>query len=352
MPDWTKTMEQSFEYYEVDPGTWRDKTLLKNVKTATIDRDSDAETLGSATIELTELVGEAYVRIYLVTIQNGITEKFPLATVLMQTPSTTFDGKLNEISVDAYTPLIELKEKQPSIGYSLPKGTNILDAANILLFENLRAPVVETTNTKTLDADFVSNTDDTWVTYIRDLINKAKYDLDLDEMGRVLYAPVQDVSTLQPVWTYNDDNISILYPDITFEHDLYDVPNVVEVIYSDGNETMYSKAVNDDPNSPTSIPSRGREIHRRITNPTMLGVPMQYELDEYAEEMLRQLSTLEYTISYSHGYCPVRVGQCVRINYSKAGLFGIKAKVIQQTIKCETGCPVSEKAIFTVKLWG
>ena len=24
MPDWTKTMQQTFEYYVVDPGTWKD----------------------------------------------------------------------------------------------------------------------------------------------------------------------------------------------------------------------------------------------------------------------------------------------------------------------------------------
>lgn len=352
MPDWTKSMQQRFEFYEVDPGTWRDKALLDNIKTATIERDSDAETLGSATIELTESVGECYIRVYLVTIQNGITEKFPLATVLAQTPSSNYNGKIREVSMDAYTPLIELKEKYPPIGYSLTTGDNVMDKANIILADNLRAPVVETVNTKTLDDDFVSNTDDTWASFIADLIYKAKYSLDLDEMGRVLYAPIQEISSLQPVWTYDDDNSSILYPDLTFEHDLYDIPNVVEVVYSNGNESIYSKAVNDDVNSTTSISSRGREIHKRITNPSMIGSPTQRELDEYAKQVLEELSTLEYTITYSHGYCPVRVGDCVRLNYSRAGLSGIKAKVVKQTIKCEPGCPVTETAVFTVKLWG
>ena len=26
MPDWTKSMQQTFEYYVVDPNTWKDKT--------------------------------------------------------------------------------------------------------------------------------------------------------------------------------------------------------------------------------------------------------------------------------------------------------------------------------------
>ena len=74
MPDWTKSMQQTFEYYTVDPGTWRDVDRLDNVKSCTVNRDSTTDTLGSATIDATESVGEEYIRIYIVTIQNGLTE--------------------------------------------------------------------------------------------------------------------------------------------------------------------------------------------------------------------------------------------------------------------------------------
>jgi hypothetical protein len=60
---------------------------------------------------------------------------------------------------------------------------------------------------------------------------------------------------------------------------------------------------------------------------------------------------VQYSVSYTHGYCPVRVGDCVRLNYSKAGLINIKAKVTSQSIRCSTGCEVSETAVFTKKLW-
>ena len=114
---------------------------------------------------------------------------------------------------------------------------------------------------------------------------------------------------------------------------------------------FYSRVVNDDENSPISTVNRGREIIHRVSDPDILGNPTQMMIDEYANNLLRELSTLEYTISYTHGYCPVRVGDCVRLDYSNAGLKGIKARVISQSIKCEPGCPVSEKAIFTNKLW-
>ena len=94
MPNWLTSMEQTFEYYIVDPGTWRDMKKLDNVKSCTVNRDSDSDTLGSATIDITESVGEAYIRVYMITIQNGVREKFPLGTYLVQTPSSSFNGKV------------------------------------------------------------------------------------------------------------------------------------------------------------------------------------------------------------------------------------------------------------------
>lgn len=351
MVDWTKSMQQTFEYYEVDPGTWKDVKKLDTVKTSTISRDSDAETLGSATIDVTESVGESYIRIYLITIQNGVKEKHALGTFLVQTPSSSFNGKIRDVSMDAYTPLLELKENPPALGYSILKDSNIMDIAYSLTSENLRAPVVKTSNTNTLSYDFVADPNDTWLSFLTDLIANAKYTYGLDEMGRILFLPKQDTASLQPVWTYDDSNSSILYPEIDMDHDLYGIPNVVEVVYSNGKDSYHARAVNEDENSPISTVNRGREIIHRVTDPDLVGDPTEKQIKEYAEQVLKELSCLEYTITYKHGYCPVRLGDCVRLNYSLAGLTNIKAKVISQSIKCVPGCPVTEKAVFTTKLW-
>lgn len=351
MPDWRASMQQTFEYYIVDPGTWKDVSLLNNVKSCTITRDVDTDTLGSATIEVTESLGECYVRVYLITIQNGVREKHPLGTFLVQTPSSSFDGKVRAVSMDAYTPLLELKENQPPIGYYIPKNENIMDQAYNLIREKIRPPVVSAFCEQTLPNDFIANTDDTWLTFLKDLIGYAKYNFTLDELGRILFSPKQDTASLQPVWTFDDDNSSILYPEFTIDHDLYDIPNVVEVIYPVNGIPYHTKAVNDDPNSPTSMQARGRTITRRITNPSITGMASEGQIDEYAYQTLKSLSTLACTVSYTHGYCPVRLDDCVRLNYSRAGLINIKAKVISQTIKCEPGCPVSEKAVYTNELW-
>ena len=351
MVDWLASMQQTFEYYTVDPGTWKDDKLLSVVKSSNITRDSEIETLGSATFEVTDLLGECYIRVYLITIQNGNREKHPLGTFLVQTPSSSFDGKIRNVSMDAYTPLLELKEKQPPIGYYIPKNENIMNTVKKLTQENARAPVSGVNCSTKLNYDFVADTDDTWLSFLTDLVIDAKYTFDLDELGRILFSPKQDTASLQPIWTYDDDNSSILYPDLSIDHDLYGIPNVVEIIYTTNNDTYYAKVVNDDSNSPTSTVNRGREITYRETKPNLIGEPTQAQVEEYAEQLLKDLSSIEYTVSYTHGYCPVKVGDCVRLNYLRAGLNGVKAKVISQTIKCEPGCPVTEKAVFTTNLW-
>lgn len=351
MVDWTSTMQQTFEYYVVDPWTWKETKLLDNVTACTIERDSTAETLGSATIDVIDSVGECYIRVYLVIIQNGLKEKLPLGTFLVQTPSSSFDGKIRKVSMDAYTPLLELKENQPPLGYSIMKDQNIMTIASQLTQEHCRAPVIPTANSQTLHDDFISDPNDTWITFLKDLISNAKYDFGLDEMSRIIFLPQQDAASLQPVWTYNDDNSSILYPDFDMEHDLYGIPNVVEVLYSSGRDNYYAKVVNDDIDSPISTINRGREIVYRVTDPDLIGDPTENQIQEYANNLLRALSSIEYTVSYKHGYCPVRVGDCIRLNYARAGINNIKAKVISQSIECTPGCPVTEKAVFTTKLW-
>ena len=81
---------------------------------------------------------------------------------------------------------------------------------------------------------------------------------------------------------------------------------------------------------------------------------------------------MEYKVTFSHGYYPVRLGDCVLLNYKAAGINNVKAKyirlyfnagysarwvelneiqIMKQAITCDTGCKVTETAIYTSKLW-
>ena len=271
MPDWTKSMQQTYEYFIVDPKSWKDSRLLTTVQSCSITRDSTSDTLGSASFTIDESLGEVYIRVYLVTIQNGIRERHPLGTYLVQTNNPTYNGKNQSLSCTAYTPLIEMKENMPPIGYSFLKNDNILDAAYRVARDYARAPVAKNTSSKTFFSDFVADTTENALSFLRSLLEYADYSLELDEMGQIMFAPSQDLAALQPVWEFNDEEDSILQPSIAVTNDIYGIPNVVEVIYSNNSDYYHVRVVNDDPNSPVSTVSRGREIVYRETNPALSG---------------------------------------------------------------------------------
>lgn len=394
--DWTASMQQTFEFYKVDPDTWSNTEKLGQVISAQVTWDDSNETLGSASIETTEIMDECYIRIYLICIQNGVRYEFPIGTFMVQTPEESHNSGLVKVTMDAYTPLLELKDNVPPYGYTAMRGWNTLTTVSDLVSENCRAPVVrvssnastyDSTDTysvgeraiyngveyeclsdilvaeewnsehwvqidKTIEVDTVSDFgNDSWLSFLTGLLATAELKFGLDEMGRILFRANQNDAAVRPIWTYDDGNSSILYPDVRVTRDLYGVPNVVEVLYSNEAGAVFSRVENNDVDSPVSIPRRGRLVVHRENNPDSLSNPSQEQLDNYAENLLRDLSSLEYTISYTHGYCPVRVGDAVWINYERAGLTDIKAVVISQQITCRPGCSVSETAKFTKKLW-
>ena len=348
--DWTASMQQTFEFYKVDPGTWGETQKLDLVKSGSITRDSGTDTLGNSRFVIDETIEECYIRVYLIVIQNKVVSRIPLGTFLCQSPSSRYNGGVKEQSVEAYTPLVELKEKHPPFGYSLRKGRNIINVANDLVWQYVRAPVVRGKGTETLSENFVSDVDDTWMSFFKDLLACADYKFGLDELSRIVFEPKLDPIAMRPVWTYNDDNSSILYPEITIERDLFEIPNVVEVIYSTDTDSKFVRVENNDPDSPISIVNRGREVVHRETDPDISGNVTTQMLKSYGRSILRQMSSVEFELTYTHGYCPVRVGDCVLLNYERAGIKGVKAVVTRQTIKLEPGCPVEETAVYTTSL--
>lgn len=350
--DWTRSMQQTFEFYIVDPKTWRNKTRITTVISCSITRDMSSELLESASIECEATLDECYVRIYMVCFQDGFKESIPLGTFLVQTPSSAYDGRVQKNTLEAYSPLIELKDARPEYGYALMKGDNVMEMAHSLAREHLRAPVVSMTDDTTLQSNFISDFDnDTWLSFLTDLIAVAKYSFSEDEMGNIMFAPSQKLAAMRPRWIFNDDNSSIIMPDVSFEQDLYGVPNVVEVLCSSDTNFKIARAVNDDPTSSISTVSRGREVVYRESNPSGLVNPTQAQIDQYARDVLESQSSFQCTVSFKHGYCGVRVGDCVLLNYERAGLYNIKAMITSQTIDCKTGCIVNAKAVYTKRLW-
>lgn len=350
--DWTKPMCNSYEYWTVSPNTWEDIEHITTVSSGTILRDLSSNTRCSASFDITNLKGEQYIRAYLISNQNGLTEKTCLGTFLLQTPLTRYDGIKRITSVNAYSPLIELNEKYPPICYTINKGSDVVPLLYQHLDANMRAVTLrEYEKVKQTDYDIIAETSQTWLQFLSNVMSQNKLTYSIDPYGRFKIKDIEHIETLTPVWHYTDDRNSILYRDISFSQDLYNVPNVYEVYISLPEGTSYARVVNADPSSITSTVNRGREIVYRETSPSLTGIPTNEELQTYAKRRLKELSTIEVELSYSHAYCPVNIGDCVRIDYKAAGLTGIKAIVTSQSIELTSACKVNETAKFTTTFW-
>lgn len=371
MIDWTKSMKQTYEFYLVNPLTGLNKQKLTTVTGATVTRDLQSDTQVSGSIEYDGELNEEYVRIYLVAEQGDEVEKIPLITMLCQTPSTSFNGKRKSTSITGYSPLIELENVYPPFGYTFPKYTAQTSQENSksldkliprLCRENMRMDVLDISeDLSSLTAEVMANavtTDpgNSWFAVIQSLISNTDYMMRVKEDGIVYFDKRPNLNKMTPVWTFNTNNSSLLHSDISIDRDLYNVPNVVEIITTTVDGVTHSVIVeNTDESSPTSIPSRGRKVVYREINPNQLSRTSarnsQETIQKYAYKVLEQFNTLEYRISYSHGYCGVNIGDAVYINYPEAGLEFAKAIVVSQKIDCKTGCTVEETAVFTKSLF-
>lgn len=349
--DWTKSMIQTFEFYLVDPRTFRDIKMVDGVTKFDINRDLSSDLIDNITIDCPYELGENYIRCYLIAKQGAETQKVPLGTFLIQSPNITYDGKSISRTYTGYSCLIELKDSLTPLGYSVLKGANVMQSAITLIRDNMRPPVVLTSSDHTLNRNFSAGQTESVLSFSKSLIEEANYTMNIDPMGRLYFEPKRDASKLYPTWSYDDENMSILSSNIQIKSDLYGTPNVVEVVYSVDGRTIVSRVENNDPASASSTVRRGREIIFRDTNPSLPGEVTKEYLDLYAIQLLKSKSVLNYEVTYSHGYCPVVPGDSVFITCKKLGIVNAKAQVQSQSITGQTGITINETAVFTKELW-
>lgn len=371
--DWTKSMQQTFEFYTVDPNNWYDDQKLENIISCDITHDLTSDKRGNASITVSESLPECYIRTYLVVTQAGYMHKICLGTYLYMTSSDSFDGMKHNITMTGYTPMVELEEKLPPLGFHIVGITNrkhssdapmVTDAIKDIVTTYTRCEIENrTVIQKPLLNDFVAGTNDNFLTVINNILNASslqQYILTVDEWGTIIVKDKPVLEDAIPTYIYTDDNSSILLPSLDTNDDIYGIPNVVEVLYTGDKRLPAIRVIvkNEDPTSIVSIPARGREIAKRFTITNIAAPVNDYseaavraQVTAQAERLLEAASTINKTISYSHGYCDVKVGDTVLINYERAGVTGIRAKVVSQRISCKPGCQVDEQAVYTKKLW-
>ena len=348
--DWSIGMQQRIRYYEVDRSTWRDYREIDGVASCDVTRDLESSTLESAKLTIVGgTISEAVIRAYIECRQDGPWERFGIGTWICQTPRRTWRRGVGELEVRAYSPLLAVKDDKPPVFHTVHQGVDPAVAAIAALKHGI-APVHACSSGNELDEPWSCDIGDSWLDEAWTMAGYADMGVRVRSDGEVYLDADREPSALAPVWTYEDGANSILIGGIDDECDWYGLPNVVQVVASTDTSTFVGEAVNNDGASALSTVSRGRDVVERITDPE-LAVVTQASADRLARKKMEELGHVERRLTYEHGYCPVVIGDCVRVLSRRHGV-NAKARVVKQTLSLKTGCTVTEEATCKMAMGG
>ena len=317
----------------VDSKSWRDIGRMK-VAGGTIERIA-TDLMESADLDMTELpgIGEAWVRIWLDADQNGVTH-VPLFTGLTSAPSRSINGRRNTYRVECYSVLKPLDDILLERGFYIPAGVNAPKAAARLLKAGPAPVVVEGSGTMPrLTESVVAEEGETKLTLAWKVLNAIGWRIRIDGRG-VIHIEERSNSVVSMFDANANDIIEL---NLTDECDWFSCPNVLRSI----SDYLTAVARDDDPASPFSTVSRGREIWAEETS---VALGTNEALSTYAVRRLKELQSPAQTVSYNRRFDPdVKVGDLVRINHPEIGIDGT-FEITTQTLKLSYGCRTEEEA--------
>lgn len=332
--DWRSGMSRTYELVKLSDD-WRERETVQHLRDGSVTFECKGLRY-SAAFTPYEGLSDGYYRIYMVCVQGADVERVPIATVRMQSPKKHIDGYAESWKSTGYSPLVELDADYPPVGWTA-KG-NVVAQAAAIVEGHCPAPCSHPDSTAEMEP-WTADDGDTWLDCLEAVLSKASMHVEVDGMGRVLFAPDVDRANVSPVWTFDDAAYglpSILMPDVDDDSDFYDLKNKVEVVYSDDSVCYVGTAVNADPRSKGSTVSRGYVNAMRKTNPEISEPVTQAKVSALAEKMLAEQDAATHTASFSHAFVPgVGVWKCVRLDYTR---FGYRADgiVMKQVLRMET----------------
>ena len=132
--------------------------------------------------------------------------------------------------------------------------------------------------------------------------------------------------------------MDIIESDIDVSYDWYSAPNVLRCSLDDDCAIV----IDDDPKSPLSTASRGREVWYEDTD---VFLNTNETLAEYANRMLKYYQRVSTNISYNRRYYPdIYPGDCIRLNYPAQEISGVFL-ITEQSISLGYNARTSEEVI-------
>lgn len=289
--DWSKGYEATYYMTIVDRATWRDVARI-DIKGGSISRVSSG-LLNSASVECSSFeYGETWIRVYLDAKQGETAEHIPLITGLTSTPTHEYDGQYEQQNVQIYSVLKPLEDVLLPRGWYAGAGSEGVNVISSLL-DICPAPVSITGESPRLSEAIIAEEDETRLSMLEKILLAMDWRIRLHGDGTIEMSE----KAMSPMMNFDGNTSDYLEPEVSIERDWFTLPNVFRATSGDNSGI----AIDDDPDSPLSTVSRGREIwmSEQASN-----INEGETLAEYARRRLREEQQSATTASYSRRFHP------------------------------------------------
>lgn len=195
--------------------------------------------------------------------------------------------------------------------YSIPQGSYVTDSAASMITGAGEPALAVTESDERLSAGLAWDAGTSRLRVINDLLDAAAYrGVATDGYGTYVLTPYVRPQDRPPSWAFTEGRYAIHSATWAREQDTHAVKNAVRLTsQASGDEhPMESVALNENPDSPYSIPSRDREITYYEGG---VEATSQNALDAIAERKLIELSSPTATLTITHAPLPLRVNDVV-----------------------------------------
>ena len=230
------------------------------------------------------------------------------------------DSLMASGTVNGWSVLKALQDVRLGYAYTVSAGTYAIAKA-IQLIQGVGLPVnVANESSYQLANDHTFNPDDTLLTVVNWLCTTANYQAPYpDAYGTIQIQQYVDPSERATVATFQDDEQSIMYPDVSIENDWQEIPNVYKLYYATDTIAIHAEARNTT-GSKASLDARGgRELSEVDSVSELSGADsaaMAANLEAMAAKKLLNNSQEIERVELSHPYIPLVANDAVKVIYT------------------------------------
>ena len=330
--NWNEGYAASYIMAEVDPNTWRDVSTT-DITGGNVSKGTTG-LMESADVNVTEKLGEKWIRIWLYARQDDDGAREALFTGLLQCPMNKWNGRRRNNTAECYSVLKPADDIKLPRGWYVLAGTNGAKAVADLLSVS-PAPIEYEDHSPDLADTIIAEDNESNLSMAWRILNAIDWRIRISGYGNISICPKGTTPDLILDSVEND----IIEPDVTDSQDFFSCPNVFRAISGD----LTAIARDEDEDSPLSIQSRGREIWAQDQAANLSNGE---SIADYARRRLKELQAPARIINYARRFIPdIYPGDAIQVRNAEQNIVG-NFRVDSQKITLGYGARTTEEAVY------